>query len=172
MTDILILPGFSLKNKDWANQMANEMQPQFEAKMWEWKHWESGESADFSAELEAKAIITQLEKHSNKPINVLAKSIGTYVLANIVKHSPASFSKIILCGIPLNDLKSEEWTIYENFKNVNSRTICFQNDQDPHGNFAQVSKFFEEKDINIPVVKKVANNHDYCYCEEFKSFLA
>lgn len=172
MTDLLILPGFSLKNRDWATQMAQELQPQFGAKIWGWKHWQSGDNADFSAELEARAIITQLKKKKDEPVHVLAKSIGTWVLSKIIKQSPNLFAKIILCGVPLNDLEKHEWNDYKNFKNVTSPTICFQNDADPHGNFAQVSQLFTDEKIDIPLVEKSGNNHDYNYSSDFQLFLS
>jgi hypothetical protein len=170
--NVLILPGFSAKNIDWAEQVAHNFLPQFEAKIHQWKHWRTGDKSDFSVKNEVEEIITQTAEYMATEISVLAKSIGTFVLAQVLQQSPHLFAKIILCGIPLNDLEKEEWNVYESFKYIDSRTICFQNDQDPHGDFAQVSNFFKEKNIQIPVVKKLADNHDYCYSDEFKSFLS
>jgi predicted alpha/beta-hydrolase family hydrolase len=169
---LLILPGFSIKNKNWAEKTVTDLQPHFEARIWEWKHWGTGDNADFSAESEATHIITRFEGANTEKVYIIAKSIGTLVLSKIVQQSPNLFDKIILCGVPLNDLEKDDYQNYESLRQIESRAICFQNDKDPHGNFAQVSKFFEEENINIPVVKKIADNHDYCYSSDFISFLS
>ncbi len=136
----------------------------------------TGNSADFTTEYEIRTIVTQLEQLKANKINILAKSIGTFVLGSVVKQSPKlsdNINKIILCGVPLNDLEVGEWNVYKSFHEFDkSRITCFQNSEDPHANFAQVSQFFKDNDIEIPLIKKLADNHDYCYSSDFKAFLS
>lgn len=43
----LILPGFSIKNKDWANETKKILEIRFFTEVFEWEHWSTGDT-DFT----------------------------------------------------------------------------------------------------------------------------
>lgn len=168
---VLILPGFSQKNKRWAQDLSRFLSPQFEAIFHSWKHWESSKNAVFSPESELKLIRTQLE--SNQVSHVIAKSIGTYVLALGLPELQPFIKKILLCGVPVNDLSVEERGIYKNYRShPKSDIICFQNNLDSHGSAADLMSLFELTKLDIPLRTFEADTHDYPYYKEIVNFLS
>ena len=92
----IILPGYSVKNKEWAKEVKEKLSLGHNVLVHEWKHWESlGTSLSISYEREKI-----LGKIGKEKINVIAKSVGTRVLMNLVPDTHHQLKKIILCGIP------------------------------------------------------------------------
>lgn len=176
----VILPGYSLKNKDWAYEVKNRLQ-EFDVEVVEWLHW-NNENIKFDPQKEAERIASEV---GDEGVNIIAKSLGTLVSCYLIpkievnkrslllhkKHSLASFAgKIIFCGIPLNDMNKNDhsqYKILEKFDNV----IVFQNDKDIHGNCSQVKEFLEKINPKIKIIEKVGDTHEYPYYEDFKEFL-
>lgn len=165
---VLILPGFSLHNKEWAYEVAKQLGP--DAVVHEWKHWETQRNRDFNRENEAATVIEQI---GTNEFSIVAKSIGTYVTSLILPQTFDQIGKIILCGIPLGDLDDgdkNKMTI--NLRIVSpSKMVSFQNINDPHGKADDVKKLLEEINPSITLVEKDRNDHEYPYFEEFKKFL-
>ncbi|QQG47283.1 MAG: hypothetical protein HY044_04110 [Candidatus Woesebacteria bacterium] len=168
----IILPGFSKINRAWAEQAKYYLGQKIHdpIEIINWKHWESGNSNDFMALEEAKKII---EDNKNDEINILAKSIGTLVCMYLIQEIPLSLNKIILCGIPLSDLRASSKSLYEALATVPTYKVSyFQNSDDPHGSFDEVSAFVKNIVPNTNnFVKKLADTHDYPYWEDFGKIL-
>jgi len=168
MSKTLILPGFSLKNKDWAESIQKELSGNFDCEVVYWPHWETGEKEEDWIGKEAQKIV----ENNSEPIDIIAKSIGTAVTAFVIKKKPELIKKLILCGIPLNDLDPGEETVYDSLKVLNTNNIlCIQNEKDPHGNFEQVKKVVHTINPEIEIVSKARNDHEYPYSEDFIQFL-
>lgn len=165
----LILPGYHLKNKDWADKIKIELDPFFPTVVINWKHWKSDKPEKNWVEKESAKI---LHGEPGKVVNIIAKSIGTLVASYVVGTMPEFVNKIILCGIPLNDIDQKEKENYINLKKIPSENIlAFQNSEDPHANFDQVKTFLEAINENIKIIKKPRADHEYYYLNEFVDFL-
>lgn len=159
----LVLPGYSVKNKEWLEETAKNLKVDGQIRPVYWDHWED-ESQKFNPK--EKAIMAARHVRGDK-INIVAKSIGTLVAALIVKQIPDQIEKVILCGIPTGDLRSDEEV--EIIRSIQAKNlIVFQNSEDPHGSYEKIVKMFP----NFKVVKKEASNHEYFYFEDFNKYLS
>lgn len=170
----LIFPGFSLKNKDWAYEMKKSLDSKLSTEVVEWEHWTSG-NTDFASwsewlEKETPRVLKQI---GDGQVNVLAKSIGTLVIMNILKMKPNLINKLFICGIPLNDIKENDKLLYKILNYFpGEKIICIQNENDNHGSFSEAKKFLNSINSNIKIISKPRDDHDYPYSEEFINFLS
>ncbi|MEK7497466.1 MAG: hypothetical protein AAB656_00935 [Patescibacteria group bacterium] len=162
----IVLPGYSPSNKEWAEETAKNLP---NSQVHYWKHWD--EKTKFTQGIEANEIIKEVDGNT---INILAKSLGTYVLAILIAKKKVLINKIILCGIPLGDLRERDAEIYKSaFTNFDpEKVICFQNSDDLHGSYTKISEFLKNINPKIKIISKKASNHDYPYFEDFKNFLS
>jgi predicted alpha/beta hydrolase family esterase len=166
----LVLGGFSLKNKDWAEEVKNKLDSSLEVKVHYWKHWETGNNEDFSIEQEVQNVLTLIaEEH----VSIIAKSIGSFVASSLVPLIPQQIDKLILCGIPLHDLtNAEKEEMKNNLQNIPvENLLVFQNADDNHGTYLEAKAFVEEINSEFKIVEKNRNDHEYPYFEDFKKFL-
>lgn len=165
MTEI-VLGGYSLKNKDWALEVQNKLpsHPQ----VIEWPHWISDRNS-FSVQVEADKLVDKL---NGLHVNVIAKSVGTLVLMLATARLKDSLGKIIICGLPLNDLTDEDKEAYKVLKNYPVEKMLFiQNDSDNHGSALEVQAFLMAINPDIELVIKTRADHEYPYFEDFGQFL-
>lgn len=165
-----IIPGFSLKNKIWAEEVRSKLHPSLQPHIFIWKHWETGNNDDFSTECETKNVLLLIAGNN---VSIIAKSIGSFVTSFVVSQIPDQVDKLILCGIPLNDLDADEKLQMQNNlrKFPVERIICFQNTNDTHGSYADVRAFLQEINPNIKLTEKDRSDHEYPYVDEFEEFL-
>ncbi len=164
-----ILPGYSVKNKEWLEDTAKNIKVDGLIRAIHWDHWTDTEQK-FDVEEKAK-LISGLSKQ--KEINIVAKSIGTLVASYVIKNNFEQIMKVIFCGIPLTDLTQQnKETMKDNLKDFPvDKIIVFQNDEDPHGSFAEVQEFLRGINPNIKIVSKPGEDHNYPYYEDFQKFL-
>ena len=157
----LILPGYSSKNKTWVDETAKNLKFDGLIRPFYWAHW-TDETKKFDATEKAMLIAKHVK---DEKLNIIAKSIGTLVCCLTANLIPDRINKIILCGIPVNDISDGEIEIIKKcIHDFSDRTLVIQNMDDPHGSFEQVKEFDNVK-------MKVASNHDYPYFDEFNKFL-
>lgn len=164
----LILPGFSLSNKDWGQSIKRKLKLGHKVQVHNWRHWEKGGSLSFFYELEKI-----LESIGEEKANIIAKSVGTRVTVNLLPENKGKIEKVILCGIPLRGFGDET---KEKFKEALSsfparKIIVIQNQKDPFSPFEKVKKFIKAINPKIKVVKKERSDHNYPYSEDFQDFL-
>jgi predicted alpha/beta hydrolase family esterase len=166
----LILPGFSLKNKDWAEEVKSKLPTDLNAQVIYWKHWQTGKSTDFNPDKEAQKAI---ELIGQDDINIIAKSIGTYVAVLALQLAQDQINKLLLCGIPLNDMdEAQKNKMMINLRVVSTNNLlCIQNTQDPHATYDQVKAFLESVNPAISLISIDHSDHEYPYFTEFSSFL-
>jgi pimeloyl-ACP methyl ester carboxylesterase len=162
----VILPGYSPKNKEWADMVAETLTVEGQIRPVYWDHWLDAEQLFYPKE---KATLIARHAKGDK-INIVAHSIGTLVASYVVDAVPEQINKVILCGIPLHDISDEE---KETIKNAvaslpKDKIVCYQNSLDSHGSFAEVKTFLPE---GIKLVQKESSEHRYPYFEEFNQFL-
>ena len=165
---VFILPGFSSKNKVWADETRVAVEPNFPVVAVDWAHWQTGQTELDWIEKEATKVVYLAD---NKQINILAKSIGTAIAAQIVKQKPCLVNKLMLCGLPTSDLKPGDEKYYESLRTFpEDKFICIQNKEDNHGNFAEAEKFLHTLNPALKIVSRPRSDHEYPYHEDFADF--
>ncbi len=133
-----------------------------------WSHWETGQAEDGWIDKEVEKII----KSENSQVNIIAKSIGTFVAMKILKLRPKLINKIILCGIAFYDFQHGDGKFYEALKLLEEKNIlCLQNENDNHGTFSDVEKFVHSINPDIKIISRPRSDHEYPYFEDFAEFL-
>jgi len=131
-----------------------------------WEHWD-----DPDEKFQPKEKATLIARHTKgDKINIIAKSIGSLVAAYIIEQIPEQINKVIICGIPLGDIKGKEALIEKVLGSLpKEKIICFQNENDPLGSFAEVRKFLPS---GVKLVSEPRADHHYPCYTEFNKFLA
>ncbi len=159
----VIIPGYSHKNKEWAEETKKNIP---DSEVYEWKHW-NDPNIKFSAKAEAQNIKILVGDVS---FDIVAKSIGTLVTAILLNNLKPN--KIVLCGICINDLNEDELHEYKILSDFDpNNIIVFQNFEDEHGSFEEVRKFLSQINPNIKIIEKPGSTHEYPYYDEFIDFL-
>jgi hypothetical protein len=165
----IILPGYALPNKKWLEETAQKIKGDSEIRPIYWGHW-TDENSKFDPKQKARLLDSVAGR---RVVNIVAKSIGTFVAGYIIQNSPEKINKVILNGICLNDLNDGEKEILKSaLKLISSENIiCFQNENDPHGSFDEAKNFLYEVDPKITVISKPRDDHEYFYHDDFNKFL-
>lgn len=165
----IILSGYSIHNKEWLEETAEKIGVGGEVRPIFWEHW-TDPASEFDAEEKAKLIDNVA---GMRVVDIIAKSIGTFVAGCIIQKSPEKIHKVVLCGICLNDLNDNEKEILKSALKLipPENVVCFQNEEDPHGDFNQAKKFLSDVDSKIRAISKPRDDHEYFYIDEFREFL-
>lgn len=166
----LILPGGSSKNREWVLETSKNLDLGHGVRPVLWEHWDNPDMP-FDAKDKANELV---EVAMDESVNIVAKSIGTLVACYIIQAIPNKVEKLILCGIPLNDLTEEDKEVERAaLKSFPAgRIICYQNADDPHASYLEVQDFLKGVGPKIKIISKSRNDHDYPYFDEFQEFLA
>ena len=164
----IILPGYSTRNKDWAEEMKKKMDLDQEVLVHEWQHWTEG---NFSFKQELEKI---LEEIGEGKVNILAKSVGTRVAMLLFQKIPGQINKVVLCGIPTRGKAKDTVDLYtRGLSSLDPRQIiCFQNISDPLAPFKDIETFVHSIEKRIKVVEKPRKDHHYPYPDDFRGFIA
>ena len=158
----IILPGYSIHNKDWAYEVKKQLElSNVNAEVYEWKHWQGGKMNLYEEVKNIKDTIGQDD------VNILAKSVGTKVFMKLLSGIKLHLNKVILCGIPFDPVGY--------LSGINmlgaEKLIIIQNSQDPFMPYSVINKFVKIINKEIRVVRKEAENHNYPYYDDFINFL-
>ena len=162
----IILPGFSPRNKEWAEDVKSELKLGHEVEVHQWRHWKKGGSLAMNYELaEIK------KKIARGPVNIIAKSVGNRVAASLMPILAGQVEKVILCGIAsVSDAAKKIFTqALSDFPPA--KIVCFQNSRDPFVPYSEAVKFVHTINPKISVVEKPRSDHHYPYYEDFQEFL-
>lgn len=163
----IIIPGYSISNKGWAEETVNRLGGiNNSTTVYYWKHWTDSKTPVLK---NAKEIINQIRKCKT---NVIAKSIGTLAMAYILPEIKDLVNKIILCGLPLNDISEKDREIYKTLSTFDAaKILVIQNSDDKHCTFEEAKKFLKSINPEIKIISKDSDTHDYPYFKEFSDFL-
>lgn len=131
-----------------------------------WKHW-----FDESAEWNPTAIINDLKNslHSEKII-LIAKSLGTFIAVNLLAVlEPSQIRKVVLMGIPVFDLNTEEKQPYQILLDFKDRLTLIHNRNDNHGGIVDLNAMLNITDLDVRVEE--SDNHMYAYPDLLKEIL-
>ncbi|MFH1863659.1 MAG: hypothetical protein ABIJ85_01930 [bacterium] len=162
----IVLPGYSLHNKEWALEIKKSLSFRQSVLVHQWQHWKLGGA--LRPKYEIGKILTEIGRDK---VNLIAKSVGTMVAMKVLSEIGDQVGKIILCGIPSvsEERKILFTTSLSDFPAEN--VVCFQNTKDPFATFEEVDKFMREVNKKIKVVEKPRSDHNYPYSEDFQKFL-
>ena len=165
----LILPGYSISNKKWLEETANQIPGDSEIRPVYWGHWTDPDTK-FDPKIKANLLNGVAGK---RVVDIVAKSIGTLAASYLIQKSPEKIRKVIFCGIPVNGLsETDKEVIKEALRKLHlAGVIIFQNSEDPKGSFNTVVDLLSEFGSKIKIVRKEADTHDYFYFNDFNRFL-
>lgn len=167
--ETIVLPGYSLKNKAWAEEVQTFLNPKFPTTVVNWTHWETGNAESGWIEKEAEKIVGLIQ---NKQVNIVAKSIGTAVAMEVLKLKPGSVDRVILCGVPVRDFEKGDEIFYEPLRTFSEgKILCIQNSDDPHGSYTEAEKFLHSINSRLVIISKPRSDHEYPYTDDFINFL-
>ncbi len=140
---VVYLPGFSTKNLDEGEHIKSKLETDgYKVYFHKWSHWEKGnESSPWNPENEINRALDSIAKFNPKEIIFIGKSMGSFVAVNLVKQRINSAKLLVMLGIPVNDLSSEEKATYGTIlSKVTIPVYLIQNKNDPHGNSEQAKE--------------------------------
>ena len=160
----IILPGYSPRNRDWAEDLAAEIPG---AEVHPWAHWNTGAQMDPRAELTAIQ-----ERIGADTVNLLAKSVGCRIAARTILHAPAQIEQVIFCGIPSTAADSRADLAAAMARLPADRILVVQNRDDPYARYSAVREMISGIDPGVQVVEGNRADHHYPFPEVFKAFLS
>lgn len=185
---IIILPGYSLHNKDWAYEVKKNLGPDCEVLVHEWRHWPpartsgsenlkvqrrasgSERSGSFSLNYEISEIKKEIK---TEKVNIIAKSVGVAVAMELIPKISSQIEKVILCGIASVDEKERKASLKNTLIVLPvGRILCIQNEYDKFVIYKDAEKFYHSVEPKIKVISKPRSDHNYPYFEDFKKFLS
>jgi predicted alpha/beta hydrolase family esterase len=164
----IILPGYSLYNKVWAEGIAKELEEKvLPTIVHEWRHWKK-KSISLSISKEIEKI---KEEIGDSELNILAKSVGVYVALNLIPKIPKQVNKAILCGIASVEGEERAALLKEVLEVVPYENIlCIQNESDKFVKYPDALSFYHSIEPKLKVVSKPRSDHDYPYPTDFVEF--
>lgn len=164
----IILPGYSVNNREWAYEVKEKLDLNHEVIVHEWQHWKEG---SMSIPREVEKIRDLIRTNS---FNICAKSVGTRVAMHLIPMVLNKLGKVILCGIPTRGDSEVTRVLYHSTLQLlgEKDIICLQNKADPFASFADIEKFIHKINPKITVIEKERSDHEYPYFGEFQAFLA
>ena len=160
----LILPGYSPRNRDWAEDLAAEIPG---AEVHAWAHWDSGSQMDPRAEL--AAIQARIGPDT---VHLLAKSVGCRIAGRVILQAPAQVDRVILCGIPSVNADTHADLAAALARLPSERLLVVQNQADPYAPFSAVQEMLAGIDPAVQVVEGERDDHHYPFPDVFRAFLA
>lgn len=166
---IIILPGFSPHNKNWAEEIKQRFAPVESVVLHYWQHWQTGKGVDFEPEVELKRILAEI---NNEKVGLIAKSIGAWMAMKVLEQLPHQIEKMILAGLSVGISETKSDSIFQNLTLLKpTQVLIFQNLADPYASFATVESLIKEINPAIKVIPKDRADHEYPYFDEFQEFL-
>jgi len=164
----IVLPGYSLHNKEWAYEVKKNLEPDCKVLVHEWRHWEKP-SLSLSLRYEVDRIKTEIK---TEKVNIIAKSVGVAVAMELIPKISSQIERVILCGIASVDGKERKASLKNTLMVLPvERILCIQNEYDKFVIYKDAGKFYHSVEPKIKVISKPRSDHNYPYFEDFKKFL-
>ena len=166
---LLILPGYSLHNKDWAVEVKKYLKTKIkeEILIHEWRHYKDPDIS-FSVRYEIETIKKEI---GDKSINLIAKSVGVAVAMELIPQIRSQINKVILCGIAsVSDDRKQAFNKVLTELPLD-RLLCIQNRKDKFVVFTDAKRFYHSVSPKVKVISKPRSDHEYPYFEDFEKFV-
>ena len=165
----IILPGYSLHNKEWAEGLAESLKQKAEGEVvvHNWGHWKTG--GKMSVVMEMAAIKREI---GEAEFNIIGKSVGARMAIRVIAELREKVRKVILCGVASISEGSKK-AYKKALSNLSSeKIIVFQNTDDPFVPYSKVREFMKVINPHINVTEKSRSDHQYPYPNDFQIFLS
>ena len=162
---VIYLPGFSSKNRAEMQSVSEFLTKKgIVVHQHEWPHWEDS-TVEWSAEREVAIVEKLIKSLPEDDLAIVGKSLGTFVAIKLLALTNRSLEKLILNGIPYNDLSFTELKEYlAVLPNYQDQLTLIHNENDSHGEWKTVKGWLN--DIKYELVLKPGDTHIYDYPED------
>jgi len=158
--NLIILPGNSPRNKEWAHQAAEAFDDEFDLiYTQEYRHWDMderiGEIISFPTELQ------ELERHAplTLPYMIFAKSAGAILTMLAVHKGILHPQRCVFLGVPILLARKDNIGIDDWIKHYSVPTLVIQNSHDPVTDFRTVEHFITGHGKNNFTLKELPGTH-------------
>lgn len=156
---LVILPGNSKSNREWANIAESAFSDSFsEIYKQSYSHWDTDqETLDFDIELE------KLEKGiKNQECLIFAKSAGAMLAVYGVYKKRINPKKCVFVGLPANWAKDKNFELDEWLQEYRVPTVIIQNSSDPITPYDDLLKSITGLNkTNFKLIEIEGDNHKY-----------
>ena len=162
MKNILILGGYSKINLNWIENMNEIFSENYNTHIVKYDNWFNELDMNYDIEIEK---IYKLIKENNIT-NIIAKSIGIYLIVELLKKYPIKINNIIFIGYPLKVLQEKNIDITYDIVAINKKYTLFfiEQENDILCSYNELINLF--KDINA--IKVNGSDHSYSNYDDIK----
>ncbi|MEI6042343.1 MAG: hypothetical protein WCQ00_02130 [bacterium] len=164
---LIILPGNSKSNREWADKAALAFSNEFEDIYRQYySHWE-GDDADINFEIELDKLVDNL---GSDDYIIFAKSVGIIVTLYGIFRGKIKPKKCVFVGFPINMALKEGFNVTSWLREFKIPTVLIQNSNDPITSFDDLKNYLEPLNkTNIELIELEGDNHKYDDFELIKS---
>lgn len=157
---LILLPGNSKKNKEWAKNLAQTMKDLFEkVEVVEYRHWSTKEKV-INLDYEASDLASRVK--DDDEVVIMAKSAGTILAAKAIFEKKIDVSKCIFMGVPIRWSEGNGFDVHKWFEKYSTPTLFLQNSNDPVMSYADLWDYANDMQFkNNRMVQLEGQSHDY-----------
>lgn len=157
--EIIILPGNSIHNKEWAEELARNLSSVGNCRVQNYRHWQTGEK-DIDFEYEIKILAESVR--GKKDYILVGKSAGAITILEALSRKIVNPKKCVLMGLPFDFASKHGKDLIRAISSSNIRREFIQNKDDPYGSAETVRKLLTFSKIhNYSFTETIGNTHDY-----------
>ncbi|MDO8604280.1 MAG: hypothetical protein Q7K40_02675 [bacterium] len=156
---LVILPGNSESNKEWATAASDAFAGSFqEIYKQDYSHWGTEQGTiDFESELKKLSMNVK-----DKDCVIFAKSAGAMLLIYGVHKGLIHPRRCVFVGFPVNWAKEKNFNLTQWVQDYDVPTIIIQNSNDPITSFEDLKMFFSQVNKpNIELIETEGSDHKY-----------
>ncbi len=168
--DLVLLPGNSLNNKQWIDEVKIALGPTFnKTRVLYYSHWQTGDSLiDFEKEQTALKALTQ----DLGDLVIFAKSAGCLLILKMISQSKLKPKKCIFVGAALLWGEAQGWEVKSWLKDFSIPTLFIQKSLDPAISFKDLeNQLVEAKVQNYKLVEIPGDDHHYDDVTQLKNLV-
>ncbi|MFW5853260.1 MAG: alpha/beta family hydrolase [Patescibacteria group bacterium] len=157
--NLVILPGNSLNNKEWATLVSKSFISDFNyIYKQSYDHWKSGEEF-INLDKEIEKLIENIPE---PPFFVLAKSAGSILTVKAIIEGKLKPEKCVFLGFPLNWVRENNFPLDYWLEDYSVPTLIIQKTNDPVTSYKELvnSKIIQKKE-NIKTLEIPGADHKY-----------
>jgi hypothetical protein len=157
--DALFLSGESLHNKEWIEQVEQQLRPLFKNTIvHHYRHWEQGGPIDFNHEL------TMVIDESGKlgGYIIFAKSVGSVLSMIGISRGALDPKYCVFVGVPLPLAKRTDDVLAAWARNYHGPSLFIQNDHDPITSSKELGDYLRLLDLQDSRLESLpGDSHNY-----------
>lgn len=167
---LIVLPGNSPSNKEWALQMSQHLLKLFpDQYVQSYSHWDGhGEILDIGIEAAKLA-----DNCKDSESIIVAKSAGAMLAIYCISNNLIKPKKCIFMGLPVLWAEKYGFEMSKWIENFSVPTVLLQNSNDPITSYAQASDFIKKYSIPhiFKIIETAGDTHKYDNFVEVKKII-